>query len=78
MVVGAPPPAPLAEAMPPKPSLTATWIAGYWHWNGIDYVWVPGHWIEPPSGMSYQAPRYFDQRGMHLYQPGGWQGAPRR
>ena len=77
MVVGSPPPAPLAETLPPRPSPSSAWIAGYWHWNGIDYVWVPGHWIEPPSGMSYAPPRYFDQRGMHLYQPGAWQGQKR-
>ena len=77
LVVGAPPPAPLAEATPPKPSFTSTWIAGYWHWNGIDYVWVPGHWIEPPNGMSYAPPRYFDLRGLHLYQPGAWKGPAR-
>lgn len=72
MVVNNPPPPPLSEGMPPRPSPTASWIAGYWHHNGVDYVWIPGHWIEPPQGMSYAPPRYFDQRGMHLYQPGGW------
>jgi hypothetical protein len=22
----------------------SVWVAGYWHWNGVKYVWVRGHW----------------------------------
>jgi hypothetical protein len=27
---------------PPKPG--ATWVRGYWHWDGVRYVWQRGHW----------------------------------
>lgn len=47
---GAPyaPPAPLpeVESTPPAPGMV--WVAGAWHWNGVDYVWAPGHWESPP------------------------------
>lgn len=47
---GAPyaPPAPLAEVESTPPAPGMVWIAGDWHWNGADYVWVPGHWVSPP------------------------------
>jgi len=55
-VVGAPdrppgipePPAPLPEirSEPPAPGMVFT--KGAWHWNGADYVWVPGRWESPP------------------------------
>ena len=47
-VTGAPVvPATLAEnsdapSGPPKPG--AIWVQGYWHWDGLRYVWQRGHW----------------------------------
>ncbi len=34
------------------PSDKATWIPGYWNWNGAkkDFVWVTGTWRVPPPG----------------------------
>jgi hypothetical protein len=25
------------------------WVRGYWHWTGVDYEWIPGHWEPVPS-----------------------------
>lgn len=55
-VVGAPdrpagvpaPPAPLPEFRSDPPAPGMVWTAGAWHWNGADYVWVPGRWESPP------------------------------
>ncbi|HEY5373479.1 MAG TPA: YXWGXW repeat-containing protein [Polyangiaceae bacterium] len=27
---------------PPKPG--SIWVRGYWHWDGVSYVWQRGHW----------------------------------
>jgi hypothetical protein len=23
------------------------WSCGYWHWDGVRYAWVDGHWTPP-------------------------------
>ena len=46
-----PPPAPLAEDMPPKLSLHAEWRAGYWQWTGTDWTWLGGMWRVPDSDI---------------------------
>jgi len=43
-----PPPEPLPEFKSPAPAPGLVWVAGAWHWNGVDHVWVPGHWESPP------------------------------
>jgi hypothetical protein len=47
-VTGAPVvPATLAEnsdAPPDKPKPGAVWVQGYWHWDGVKYVWQRGRW----------------------------------
>ena len=32
------------DAPPGQGRPGATWISGYWHWDGIRYVWQRGHW----------------------------------
>ncbi|MEI9951933.1 MAG: YXWGXW repeat-containing protein [Pseudomonadota bacterium] len=32
------------EAPPEKPKPGATWVRGYWHWDGVRYVWQRGRW----------------------------------
>lgn len=31
---------------PPKSSAVLIWQPGHYDWNGVDYVWIPGEWIE--------------------------------
>jgi hypothetical protein len=45
-----------SEAPPDKPKPGATWVRGYWHWDGVRYVWQRGRWQDdapaaqpPPS-----------------------------
>ena len=58
-----PPPAPRAETIPPRPSVNAEWVPGYWHWNGETGAWVAitGQWRVPQSdiqdGLTATAPR---------------------
>lgn len=72
VVVSGPPPAPVHEERPPAPNPQAIWVAGYWHWTGMQYAWIPGHWEAPPSGAVWAAPRVTTQDGRYIYESGGW------
>jgi hypothetical protein len=43
------PSAPLPEikSLPPAPGMV--WVAGSWHWNDHDWVWLPGRWEMAPA-----------------------------
>jgi hypothetical protein len=78
VVVSGPPPAPLEEARPAPPPNRTAWVSGYWHWTGMHYAWIPGHWDAAPQGSRWVAPRYFQQGGQYLYESGGWSRGLRR
>jgi len=79
MVSGPPPAIVREERRPPPPAPQASWISGYWHWTGIQYAWIPGHWeAAPPMGTTWRAPLYVQNNGAYFYEPGGWApNAPR-
>lgn len=68
--VGAAPPAPLVERIPP-PRHGYVWAPGHWEWNGRRHIWVRGYWIAERPGYAYSAPVWV-QRG------GGWYLEPER
>src|ERR1700727_2860749 len=72
ILVSGPPPAIVREERPPAPAAQASWIAGYWHWTGIQYAWIPGHWEAAPMGTTWRAPLYVQNNGAYFYEPGGW------
>jgi hypothetical protein len=74
--VSGPPPEPMREARPVPPDAQASWVAGYWHWSGMQYTWIPGHWENAPAGASWRAPRYSLRDGTYFYEPGGWSRRP--
>jgi YXWGXW repeat-containing protein len=73
VVVSGPPPAPIVEERPLAPGVGSLWVAGYWHWTGLQYTWIPGHWeARPPPGVVWVAPRYVRTERSYFYEPGGW------
>jgi hypothetical protein len=72
VVVSGPPPAPVREERPAAPSAQAVWVGGYWHWTGIQYAWIPGHWEAPPAGATWSAPVYSARDGKYFYESGSW------
>jgi hypothetical protein len=78
VAVSGPPPAPVRELRQPPPpppggpGPTAMWVTGYWHWTGMQYTWIPGHWVVPPPGAYWRAPQYSLHEGTYFYEPGGW------
>ena len=77
VVVSGPPPAPVREDRGTAPSPQAVWVGGYWHWTGMQYAWIPGHWDAPPPGAVWNAPVYTARDGKYFYETGGW-NAPSR
>ncbi len=72
IVVSGPPPQPMQDTRPPPPNPRAVWVAGYWHWTGMQYTWIPGHFEEAPPGAQWHAPHYVIRDGTYFYEPGGW------
>lgn len=74
IVVNHPPPAPEREPPPPpSPNAAAVWVPGYWHWNGLQYSWIGGHWEQhAPQGAQWHAPHYSIRGSSYVYEPGGW------
>jgi len=42
------PPAPLPEVRSLAPAPGLVWVAGSWHWDDHDWVWIPGRWETAP------------------------------
>ena len=74
-VSGPPPPMRVEAPRAPAPSPTSVWIAGYWHWSGMQYAWIPGHWENAPPGTAWAAPRYTSADGAYFYEAGTWKPA---
>jgi hypothetical protein len=72
VAVSTPPPPPVVEVRPLARDPQAVWIAGYWHWTGMQYTWIPGHWELAPAGARWRGPHYWIREGTYFYQPGGW------
>jgi WXXGXW repeat (2 copies) len=72
IAVTGPPPPPMRETRPAPPDAQAVWVAGYWHWSGMQYNWIPGHWENAPPGARWRAPRYSIREGTYFYEPGSW------
>ena len=66
ITVPTPPPAPQPEFPPPAPSPTYVWQAGHWSWNGVQYYWEPGKYVERPTASASYVPGHWEQR------PSGW------
>ncbi|UYN94193.1 MAG: YXWGXW repeat-containing protein [Enhydrobacter sp.] len=72
---GAPPPAPVYEAVP-APRHGYVWAQGYYRLVNDRYVWVPGRWVEARPGYRYVPDRwdrvYIGGREQWRYVPSRW------
>lgn len=68
-----PPPPPRYVPPPPRPTPLAIWIAGYWNWTGVQFVWVDGRWDPSPPRYKVWAPDQWIHTDRGWYrQPGRW------
>jgi len=74
LYVAAPPPAPLAEPVPPSPGPGYVWVRGQWLWNGTAWAWAAGRWVpsQPPQPAWVPAQWVRGPYGWY-WQPGHWQ-----
>lgn len=63
-----PPPAATLDHGPP-PYAGAAWVEGHWEWDGLQYVWVDGYWIDLPTGSVRQATWSYGDDGWS-FEPG--------
>jgi YXWGXW repeat-containing protein len=55
-----PPPAAQSETPPPASSPSYVWETGHWAWNGLQYVWQPGRYVERPSAAANFVPGHWE------------------
>ncbi len=69
-----PPPAALAETVPPPPERDGVvWIDGEWKSHGNEFVWRRGGWVVPPAQSRFAAWRAWYRRdGRLMMAPGTW------
>ena len=67
------PPAPRHEVIVESPYAGATWVPGYYSFDGGAYVWVPGRWERPPRENAYWVEPRYERHGDHYdYFAGRW------
>jgi WXXGXW repeat (2 copies) len=64
VVVPRAPPPPRFEEIPPppRPREVVEWRPGHWHWDGREYVWIPGEYIERPRREAVWEPGHWAER----------------
>jgi hypothetical protein len=73
-----PPPAALAETVPPPPEREGVvWVDGEWTFRGRSYAWRRGGWFIPPSLNARFAPmrEHYTSDGRLFLAPGTWYGS---
>jgi hypothetical protein len=60
------PPPPVVEVVSVAPGRGWLWIRGFYRWDGVAYLWVPGRWERPPH------PRARWEEGRWRHHARGW------
>lgn len=72
VIVREAPPAARIERRPRAPGPNQVWIAGYWVYDGRQYVWVPGRYAAARTGQVWVAPRWTKQDYGYVFVDGYW------
>jgi WXXGXW repeat (2 copies) len=71
-----PPPAPQPELPPPAPAPTYVWQPGHWSWNGLQYFWEPGKYVERPAATATYVAGHWEHNGTGwIWVDGRWEYA---
>lgn len=72
-----PPPAALAETVPPRPKQSGVvWLEGDWVFRGSTYAWVRGGWTLAPEKARYAVSNVvYTRDGRILFAPAAWYDA---
>jgi hypothetical protein len=65
IVAPKPPPPVRYEVIPPppRPAEFVEWRPGHWHWDGREYVWMGGEYIERPHPRAAWSAGHWEVRG---------------
>lgn len=68
-----PPPAALAETVPPRPDGDVVWVDGEWVFHGDAFVWRRGGWVTPPTASRFAPWRtWYRSDGRLMMARGTW------
>lgn len=68
------PPPPRYEVVPPHHRHGWVWEPGHWHWNGVRYAWIEGHYVEARPGWGRYEPGRWVWRFNHwAWVPAHWE-----
>lgn len=58
---------------PPRASVTLIWQPGHYDWNGFEYTWIAGEWIDRAGRASLWQDGYWRQvNGRSVWVPAHW------
>jgi hypothetical protein len=66
------PPAPVAAAIPPQPSVETVFAPGVWVYKENRYWWRPGHWVAFRPGWIWVPAHYIWTPGGYVFVAGHW------
>jgi WXXGXW repeat (2 copies) len=67
------PPPLQSEVPPPAPTPSYVWEPGHWSWNGVQYIWQPGKYVERPTVSASYVPGHWEQQAAGwVWIPGRW------
>ena len=71
--VGVRPPVERVEVIPAAPGVGFVWIKGFYAYRGAEFVWMPGRYERPVTGMREWVPHRWehDRNGWYLVE-GHW------
>lgn len=68
-------PPPEVEAPPPPPASVDVWTPGHWAWNGANWDWVPGQYVQRPAPQAAWVPGHWEaSNGGYVWVSGHWEG----
>ena len=58
---------------PPSSSVVVIWQPGHFDWNGSDYVWIPGEWVDRAGhGTAWQDGYWGGSAPNSVWVPAHW------
>lgn len=59
--------------LPPVSSVVLIWQPGHFDWDGTDYVWVPGEWVDRDGhGTAWRDGDWTGTDASAVWVPGHW------
>ncbi len=68
-----PAPPTTTDAAGVSPGSSYVWVQGYYNWDGSQYHWVPGSWVQVPNpGAAWVPAHWQPTNGGYVWVAGTW------